>query len=888
MRKKSTITNVVFSIPSENEIRQLSVCEVSKPFTKNTSYQDTPYDERMGSIDRNKLCLTCFKDHNSCTGHFGHINLPEPVFNPITFDVVLKILKCVCYKCSRIRIPYYESKLSNESRLSNIIEACKTVEICRFCKEVLPGFSSENCKIYVFYDKEKQRSNEISANECKEIISKINQKDLSILEINKHLIKNNIFKSNIEYLANDDIEHIHEMKMENLIMSVLCVIPPCSRPFVVSEGEKHDDDLTKQYNTIIKCINKIKKCPDTDFINYKSCLENLQIAVWSLIDNQQAKKLISTRRVNSDIIKRLIKKEGLVQQAVGAKRVDFSARNVIGGAGPILKINEIGIPPYIAKTLTIPEVVIPRNKKYLQSFVDDRKANYVIRNKQKINLSIVTKNWSEYYELRIGDIVERHVQTGDYAIFNRQPTLRVESMQGVRLVVVPASDGSDYGPTRVPLFVTKPYNADFDGDEMNIHVPQSIDAQTELRTIMSVKEHIVSGQFSGPICGIVQDGLIAAYRMTASHEKNDNTLVDNIKKNTQVSLETAFDCLTVCDDSVLERFFSEEFVKKVEKEYNINIQNKVKYIPAKVLLSTILPSDFNYKKGNVLIKKGIILKQSGPLTKKDIGASTDSIIHKLWIYYSPEKCQDFASNLQFMTDKWLPTYGFSIGIDDCFVTNIETLQKKMAEIDIIAQQINETIDDYNKRERKIFELVNGAMSLGSKLVNEHMRNGENNGFNIARISGAKGSEVNGSQIVFMLGQQSIDGKRTPPIIDNRTRTLPHFFRDDKGLDSYGFCRNNFYSGLNPFEVYFHAIAGRIGIMSTALRTQDVGYIQKKLARKMDNLKIYPDISVRMSNGRISDYLYGNDGFNPKYLCNVSHANYKSPVDVHYLAQKYQN
>ena len=890
MMTTKPIQFVQFGALSAEELVRLSVCEVKKPAKGNDANKidltNTPYDERMGSLENGKKCLTCGLNNIDCTGHFGHIKLERFVYDPKYIEVIYKILKSICISCGVAKISpdqfkfFGYEKFVRYKRLKIIAKKFETryqkKVFCWSCKRQLFPIEKdkETDNIYIVKDTKIL----LTPNHVYEIFQLITNDTFKLLGFNSELSPNPVFSDKNLTMA-PETTHIHEIRPESFIFVVFPVIPPRARPWVVRDGERHDDDLTEKYNSVIKANNKLRdesgsqrerrKLTEDEKVRVYT---DLKFQIYTLIDNHKEHSGPgNSRRIYRGLDDRIRGKEGHAQMNVIGKRVDFSARSVIVGGGPYLRVGEVGVPRKIANILTKQELVIPSNIDELQTLVNNKEANYIIRNKKIINLEFATKNYTRPYGIKIRDIVERHLHDGDWVLFNRQPTLRIESMQGKKIKVLE----NEY-VFRLPLAVTTPFNADFDGDEMNLHVPQSVSATTECATIMNTANMIVSAQNNSPIIGIVQDGLVASYILTSF----DTTLKPNF----------FYDCVEYIGlSSTLEEFFTRAYVvypeifTKKKKVLKLNSRRKIN---GKVLLSVLFPPDFNYEKEEdgkfVKIITGIIQPDSAPFTRKIIGSRQNSVIHMLWIEYGPSLCLNFITNLQFLTDKWFPSHGFSVGISDFLLTEREELNKLFNEMD---QKYNEILlssrssfikeDDLN---RLLNSTMNGSMSIAKKSINK----GDKNSLNIMRNCGAKGSLINLTQICMFVGQQNIDNKRLPKEISMGRRCLPHFEIDENTPESRGFIYGNYLSGLNPTEQFMHAESGRKGIIDTHIKTADTGYIQKRMAKKLEDLTVYLDGSVRDNNGRIVQFLYGDDGFNPRklfFIKNISFPIFANPQRI---------
>lgn len=899
--KTKNLSFVQFGILSANEWRNFAVCEIFKPakgtdLLKNADTTNTPYDERMGPLDNGRLCLKCNYDNQRCPGHFGYINLEEPVYNPQFFDTVVRILKCVCPACGQCRLSDDNLKLSGLlgvsawKRLSSIVVKCEKKKsdkknFCQFedCGSLLPSYqviTDGTRKSITMIDPERGDI-PLSCREVYDILVKISNRTFFLLGFNQNLSKNSIF-SDPSYLIDDTVEHVHQIRPESFIFTVFPVIPPRARPWVTRNGEKNDDDLTEKYNMIIKANIKLKEHREHEAgkfgaddnkrrktklteIEKKKVLYDLEEHIRTLIDNHKEDSTSAGgRRAHMGLYDRIQGKGGHCQSGVTGKRVDFSARTVIVGGGPYLEVGQLGVPEYICKTLTVPEVVTDKNLSYLQNLIDEGKANYVFIGNQMVNLEVATQKFTKPYRLRASSIkevikVERHLRDGDWVLFNRQPTLRIESIQGMQVKVL-----KDQFVFRLPLAVAKAFNADFDGDEMNLHAPQNIRAQAECEWIMATKNRLVSAQHCKPVAGIVQDGLNASFILT--------------NFDTMVKWKIASDCIVHAglDGSL------GSFLKRANKYYSKYISHdkknntysiKEEEIPGKLFLSILFPENLHYtrktntnpQKPVVKIEYGIITPDSGPLCAQVIGIKGGSICHVLWVEYGCQVAEKFLSSTQFLTDKWFPSHGFSMGISDCLTTCRDEVTSSLAQMDASCIEITRRNQDEKIRERDINAELNSAMGVANVFADKNMNKGEKNALNIMRQAGSKGSVVNCSQIGAFVGQQNVEGKRIPALLSDQTRCLPHFEAGDNSPEARGFVYSCFLNGLTPAEQFYHACGGRQGIIDTAVKTADSGYAQKRIGKKLEDFVTKIDGSVRDANGKIVSYLYGEDGFDAKKL-----------------------
>jgi len=497
IQRLERIRFIQFGVLSAEQIRLLSRAEVTHSASKGGTDKDrngTPYDERMGALENGKPCLTCLKTNQFCDGHFGHIVLPIPVYNKMFLDVILKILQCVCPKCCKCRfLPEHVEmqgflKYKGFKRLRQLADKCgkadsgkvKKSKRCpqthrgKPCEEILPSFDFKDEIRQHYGDKSKAR--QFSASEALFIFMQIDDDDLSLLGFNENLSKQKKY-TDFSSLPEERINHVHQIRPESFIITVLPVIPPAARPFVVRDGETCDDDITDLYNTIAKLCNKIRddmsdagassrKRGEKKEFDRQKATSDLQSKIWTLMDNRGEKsKLSSGGRPHKCLFQRIGGKEGHVQNNIGGKRADFTARSVIIGGGTNISADEVGIPRFMAEELTKPVRVLEWNIKGCQKLVHEGKVNRVIRfdRVKKYDRVVRLKNPPEKtdYKLEIGDMIERHLQDGDWVVINRQPTLRQESMVALKTKVVEGL------AIQLPLNVCQMLNADFDGKRVN-------------------------------------------------------------------------------------------------------------------------------------------------------------------------------------------------------------------------------------------------------------------------------------------------------------------------------------------------------------------------------------------------------------------------------------
>ena len=639
-----------------------------------------------------------------------------------------------------------------------------------------------------------------------------------------------------------------------MILTVLPVPPPPVRPSISMDGTgtgmRNEDDLTYKLGDIIRANGNVKQAIAEGSPSYiaRDFEELLQYHVATYMDNDiagQPRALQKSGRPVKAIRARLKGKEGRLRGNLMGKRVDFSARTVITGDAN-LSLHEVGVPRSIARTLTYPESVTEWNIGKLHELVKNGPnehpgAKYVIRH-DGTRIDLRHHKAAAQITLEFGWKVERHLMDGDYIIFNRQPSLHKESMMGHRVKVMP------YSTFRLNLSVTSPYNADFDGDEMNLHVPQSEETRAEVKELCLVPLNIVSPQKNGPLMGIVQDSLAGAYKLC--------------RRDTFLTKEQVMNLMLWVPG------------------WNGVIPQPAIFKPrprwtGKQILSMVIPTEISLQQGNdsfplkddgLLIQSGEII--FGLMMKKNIGAAAGGLIHLAYNSMGPEAAMALLNGVQQVVTYWLLQDGHSIGIGDT-IPDKQTIEKIQVHIDeekaevarLTVQATNnelEALPGLNVRatfENKVSMALNTARDKAGTTTQSSLKD-SNNAVTMAS-SGSKGSSINISQMTALVGQQIVEGKRIP--FGFKYRTLPHFTKDDYSPEARGFVENSYLRGLTPTEFFFHAMAGREGLIDTAVKTAETGYIQRRLVKALEDLSARYDGTVRNSLGDTIQFLYGEDG-----------------------------
>ncbi|CAM0951685.1 unnamed protein product [Alopecurus aequalis] len=863
---------VQFGVLSRDELEAMSVLNIHST--------DGLSDPKLGAAVNHKRearCATCDAGSAECPGHFGHLVLAKPIFHIGFMQTVLAVLRCVCINCSKLLanedILTKALRIRNsKDRLKYLSEACKRHTKCleddcpeiqnkkdvdstkrkSGCGHVQPIIRVESMGIKAEYKAPRR-----NLGGTEELPESVEQRQSLCPEKVMEILK---------LISDEDCLRLglnpSYARPDWMILQVLPIPPPSVRPSVVmSNSMRSEDDLTHQLAMIIRQNKdlrmKIHNGCAAHIIN--ESVQILQFLVATYFNNELSGQPKSTQlsgRPIKSICCRLKSKEGRVRGNLMGKRVDFSARTVIT-PDPNISIDELGVPWSIALNLTFPETVTPYNIERLKQLVEygaypppcKTGAKFIVRDDgRRFDLRYLNKSSDQHLE--IGFKVERHLADGDYVVFNRQPSLHKMSIMGHRVKIMP------YSTFRLNLSVTTPYNADFDGDEMNMHVPQSFETRAEVLELMMVPKCIVSPQSNRPVMGIVQDTLLGCFKIS----RRDIFIEKDVFMNILMWWED-FDG-KIPTPAILKP----KLMWTGKQVFSLIIPRQINLIRFSACHSED-EIGFNTPGDTVVrIEKGHLL--SGTLCKRTLGTSTGSLVHAIWAEVGPDAASKFLSHTQWLVNYWLLQNGFSIGIGDSIV-DMATMEKVT---DIISKAKNGVKDLIQlSRDRKLgaepgqtvleaFEnkanqVLNKARDDAASSAQRSLS--DSNNLKTMVAAGSKGSFINIAQMTACVGQQNVEGKRIPFGFTNRT--LPHFAKDDYGPESRGFVENSYILGLTPQEFFFHAMGGREGLIDTAVKTSETGYIQRRLVKAMEDIMVKYDGTVRNSLGHVIQFLYGEDG-----------------------------
>lgn len=872
--------HLTFRLFREDEMLKLSVARITSASTYDHGLPKTGglMDSRMGSTDRSILCQTCHSP--MCSGHYGHIALPCRVLLPGHIKRIVSLLRCVCHCCcTKLFTDDVALKFSEGERLKAVSEVCRKVSECAHCKAPVP----ETAELNKLFLERKWTPEQLKAMDPEEkafltarfvpdeawsIIDKISTETLVLLGM-----------------------HPETSHPRDTLPNTILVLPPAQRPTLrIADGgkSKGEDDLTSLYQDIIRAsleydglsVPKKPRKTEPDAFGklqlFVACLVKnafrKSVDVKGVVDHGAARGIVRTLR---DLDHRLSGKKGRLRGTLNAKRTDFSARTVVG-IDMTHDIWQLGVPKSRMSILTFPERVTNLNIEVLRERVrigsgHNGAANIIqpiMGGEQRvILLSLMTQmeRIACAESLEIGWIVERHLKDGDWVLFNRQPTLHKMSIQGFEIYGI---EGLTF---RLPLPVTRPFNADYDGDEMNMHVPQSIDAVAEAQQLMAVPFNMVSPSSTAAIIAPVQETLVAWFRMTSRDVLISRDSFQQLMA--QISYDPS----------------SPDYAQQGSKGCFLPVPQpaiikspKGPLWTGKQLLSCVLPKSISstravrdgklasdwmgHREDVVVISRGQLLL--GRICKATIGGGT-SLVHTLWKDVGPWAAAKFVSDVQRIGNAWAAIDSPCISIRDCIVPQeIEEQVDDLVSTAMVKADEVETLGVPKEiKEGRIAGLLQDVLRSAGSLVLKSLD--VSSALATVVVSGSKGNALNLSQIAAVVGQQTIAGKRVQAR-DSRLgpRTLVCFPPGDTRPEAAGFVATSYLSGQTEDEFFHCMMAGREGIVATATDTATAGYNTRKMVKIQEGQIVAQDHSVRVTGAAVVTLHYGGDDYDACHVESV--------------------
>ncbi len=817
MERIHDIKAIAFGLLSPKVIKEMATVEITKPELYDSDgfpIEGGLADLRLGVIDPGMRCRVCGGRIGQCFGHFGYVQLVKPVINPLFAKKIYDLLRLTCRKCGALLVD--KEELKKAKKLSDVLK--KVAKRCPVCKAEQKEIKWE--KPTTFFEGKRR----LNAEEIRERLERIKDEDLPYLRIRGG-------------------------RPEWMVITILPIPPVTVRPSITLEtGGRSEDDLTHKLVDIVRINERLKRNLELgapDFI-IEDIWELLQYHVTTYIDNEIGgipPARHRSGRALKTLAQRLEKKEGRFRGNLTGKRVNFSARTVIAPDN-FISINEVGVPIEIAKELTIPVRVTKFNLEKLRRFVLNAStypgANYVIR-PDGMRKRITEENKEEIAkELEEGYIVERHLIDGDIVLFNRQPSLHRMSMMAHRVRVIP------WRVFTLHLCATIPYNADFDGDEMNLHALQTEEARVEAELLMLVEKNIRSPRYGAPIIACKHDHLSGCYLLT-KEKRLPKEFVAHI-----LAQALGYEWLLEHSNEIKDNMSGKEvFSLLLPKDLSIEFKSSACVGCAKCKREKCEYDAY------VVIKNGKLI--CGTIDKAALGEKKGKLLNLIEKQYGCEKAREFLDAVSRLSLAYLTRKGISISVSD-------------ADIDEkAARRVQEICEEAIKRSREIGKRMHGRememelMNLANEVVNkcgEIIRQHVKKGSDIVTMikSGARGSYVSLSQISGVVGQKILMGE----IIKRgyRLRTTSHFAKNEHNLLVHGFIASGYKRGLSPIEFFFEAASSRENLMDKSLQTRHSGYMERRLVNALQDVIVYPDLTVRDSRGVIIQFAPGEDFIDP--------------------------
>ncbi|MBT3582913.1 DNA-directed RNA polymerase subunit A' [Candidatus Woesearchaeota archaeon] len=836
------IEKISFGVVSPTLIKKIGVINVVTP----EIYDADGYpvkkglmDPNMGVIDPGLRCKTCGGRMKTCPGHFGYITLSKAVLHILYIDTIHKLLRSTCGECGRVlmnqkKLEDWTAKFEDAKRTHNIektralmstlFASLKTVKSCPYC-------TAKKKPVKLIKPTTFQLDTErLWPDQIREWFEKIPDTDLAALGYDPAIIR-----------------------PEWLVLSLLLVPPITIRPSITLEsGERSEDDLTHKLSDIVRVNQRLLEninagAPE---IIVEDLWDLLQYHVTTFFDNKVSQippARHRTRRPLKTLSQRLAGKEGRFRYNLAGKRVNFCARSVIS-PDPNIKINEVGVPEKVARELTITETVTDWNIKWLKTLIKNLgnypSASYLIDEEGR-RRKITAETLPVILEdLKPEFVVERQMIDGDVIIFNRQPSLHRMSMMGHIVRILP---GFTF---RINPAVCVSYNADFDGDEMNMHVPQTEEARAEARNILILDNQIVTPRYGLSIIGVTVDSLIGNYFLT---------------KDMMLTKDKVSDLITAID-------YDGALPKPVGKENGKDVWS------GKQIFSLVLPKDLDFENegneyknnkftpGKFIVRKGQLIQ--GIADKNQIGEEGGALINQIYQVYGSEYTSELINKLLQLGLAVSKMLAYTMSISDLDIPEAEMKQvyeilkntEKDAEKVVEEYEKNKIIPMPGKTVYETFEAhmlktLNGARNVMVDIISGVVK--EDTTLVQSAHAGSGDKVLNIALMSGFVGQQALRGERIN--FGYSGRTLSHFKLNELSPKAHGFISNGYARGMNPIELFFNAIVGRDSLMDTAMRTPKSGYMQRRLINALQDLKVDYDGTVRDSGRGIVQFKFGGDG-----------------------------
>lgn len=867
------IKGIELSLLTDEEKEEIQTVEINKISVESKGQSGYLLGNDLGATTVSK-CGTCNLPLPQCSGHVGIIRFPKgvKVYLPLYFeDLLVRLLNCVCYLDGTyfLSLPTIMEKLSDKKDLpvSQKLTELKKQSENAFCRNNPDHIKRHYSVRKTGKFKELVYTYGTSTEKVEADIDEID-KILFLLEAEKN--------KDTGHEGNEITEYLGIFKLRALIMRSILVPPYYLRQGFECKGNMNDHDITKTYQKILKHNIDYKNSQKNDRkpVTKSELSRNLFFQIESL--HKDSGNTYSNTKKNNNIDKDLKGKKGAVRRIMLGKVNTVVARAVIDGDSR-LRLEEVMIPYALKYTLHIPVEVTADNYDVIASMMkrgEIAKIEYKSGD-SKGNMLPVTGG---DITLSTGDIAYRHLRDGDLVILNRQPSLWIGNMLAFVLKLNPDKRSQVF---KFNQALCGSYNADYDGDEMNLSVPQTIKGQIEAREKLFVTENLISRHKSAPSFNLILDNVISFFFLTK--RKLSKNLFDLCFNEIYTNEYSGF-----CDRLVSNGMMD---LRKISRNsYRENI------IPGKILISALFPNDFYFRNGLVYIRNGVVFDDT------NISKSIKSIVHQLDIQYNSKTAIDFINCAGFALNIYLDHVNFTVSLSDYYLDSsskeirdsidslLEKVDKEVIELEKSKKESKNSLEKRNIEE-KIIKKLNTATFLISKILTDDEKNKNNSFFDMVN-SGAKGNAINIVQLLATVGQPYYGNKRPKyviPYFNNKSRFFGIKNDDNYSIESQGYVKQSYYSGIPMKTIAQSAYAAREGQISNVETVPNAGNLFRSLSNALTNVRSDKKGAVRIGKTKLQN-LFGGDGLDPKKTFNIDYKGEKIHffIDINATVEKINN
>lgn len=760
------LKSVSFSMLTAEEIQKLSVFDARKLLDQKEDLKTVLQDSRLGGSGPHSYCGVCNLRGGECYGHESFVDLALPVLNPGAKNLFKLFIRDYCFVCNS-----YNTEVKKK---------------CTKCKEIKPKLTYTNP--YTFYSSKKFQD----------------------------VIRVDVLYENLKKIPKQEVESFFknsESTVDSFFITNLVLPSVTIRPNVFFQERLYEDDLTRKLETILQVNQKLKQMIKLDPFKQRAGLNQmyklLQYHVFTYFNNKSPRIPTAVYKNGvalKSLLEKIESKSGLFRGSLSGKRTDFAMRAVLSGDST-LNIDEVGIPKALAVLLTKPVVIDASNIDAAKTWVNSaeyvKASYYEYRTEEGSFLKLKITDANKQFitnNLTIGSVIHRSLMTGDWVVFNRQPTLHRYGLMAHKLIVY--DDSKNEGNTiRIPPAICAPYNADFDGDEGNLMPPKSKEAEIDMALLMNVKANIIDTKKGNPLVGLTKQTLTAACGLSLTKKR--------FKKHVVVDL--------------FDRYYEDLDPKK--QEYT-----------GRDILSELFPKNFSYKQlreNGLEIKDGKFIK--GVITKRNF-SNTSAIMSQLTSYLGG----DFWRALLKMLQVFRSYYKYlKHSISYCDYAKFLNRQKSDIE-DMNAFQVS-----------KIEEINNTfqSLSLDQKISNPVL---------LMTQAGSSGSLITITQLTKAVGVKRIRGFEIGEFFKD---CYPEYLDSQRELViiKKGYITSNYATGLSFPEYVNDAIHARDTNLDNQLNVSTLGYFNRRITNAFIDLVAVKDGFLEDGSKNIIQYRFGGCG-----------------------------